>query len=471
VLETQFVSSGRSTFAAKFALCFLSLALFGLSAFAEDPDVLPANFLGGAHVKHTNNAGGLNTKQGNIPTPHGFPQGIDTLVNFTGHFEAQGVYFDGTAHHIWEYSMVGNPPEHGGTTVINAPVIPVSLDLRNPDGTPRFVKIVPSSSGFCAPRQTSCVVTCGFNGIPLDTSCKRLFYDVTPFVDPFMQGPVFGSSNYSSSPVPTQITDAVQRAEFGNHARSDWHTLLGPTVKAGEVMTLVQSVAPNPLVYSFALNSDGTCCRFVLVNETPFVRHLFPPAAPDKTTVIGTAIVSGAITTQDISSFLFPNTYLFSGKTSNCCVLGFHSFDVEAGDAGNGNRPRFYVMNYASWISPGLFGGGFQDVTAHSHEIAETFNDPFVAFDNLHNVTPFWLNPAGQCQDVMEDGDVIEDLPRPTYPVTMSNGFTYHPQNEALLPWFMFETNSSAIDNAYSYPDETVLTHLSDPQPLNCGQQ
>jgi hypothetical protein len=135
-------------------------------------------------------------------------------------------------------------------------------------------------------------------------------------------------------------------------------------------------------------------------------------------------------------------------------------------------------MNYSSWISPGIFASPtcavddpencFQDVTAHSHEIAETFNDPFVGFDNIHNITPFWLNPAGQCQDLMEDGDVIEDLSNSTYPVSIG-GTSYHPQTEALLPWFEFQGNSQAMDNAYSYPNETALTALSAPQPLNCG--
>jgi hypothetical protein len=41
------------------------------------------------------------------------------------------------------------------------------------------------------------------------------------------------------------------------------------------------------------------------------------------------------------------------------------------------------------------------------------------------------------------------------------NGRTYHPQNEALLQWFEFESPSSAIHGAYSYPDETTLTALS----------
>jgi len=70
------------------------------------------------------------------------------------------------------------------------------------------------------------------------------------------------------------------------------------------------------------------------------------------------------------------------------------------------------------------------------------------------------LKPATSCQDFLEVGDVVEVLPNPTTPITIGN-FTYHPQTIALLPWFEFEQNSSAIDDAYSYPDETVLASLS----------
>lgn len=435
------------------ARLLMLLALFGfsLAALAQDNDALPANAAAGFKIRHANNQASLGTK-GNTPTPHGFPLGVDTIVNFTGQFQAPGIYLDGSTHNIWEFSMVGNSPNKGGTTVFNAPVVPVSLDLRNADGTPRFVKVTGGGK----------VVTCSGP----QPGCQRLFSDVTPFIQPFLKGPVYSTATYTSSPVPTQITDAVQRAEFGSAAASDWHTLLAPSVKAAEVMTLLRGT------YQFALNADGSCCFFVLIDDATFSSKLFPqnPAGPDNTSVIGQAEVAGNITTKDISTFLFPNAFLFSGNA--CCVLGFHSFDFEPGNAinlpGNGNLPRFFIVNYSSWINPGLFGGGFQDVTAHSHEIAETFNDPFVGFDGVHNITPFWLNPAGQCQDLMEDGDVIEDLPNPTFPVTI-NGFTYHPQTEALLPWFEFQKNSSAIDGAYSYPNESVLTELSAPQPLNCG--
>jgi hypothetical protein len=418
----------------KFTSCFFLVALFSVIAFAAESDELPINFLAGMRVLHANHAGGLHGK-GNIPTPHGFPQGVDTLTNFTGHFESQGVYFDGTSHHIWEYSMVGNSPDHGGTTTYNAPVVPVTLDLRNFDGSPRFV-----------------------NGQPLISRPDS-------FVQPVLDSPVFSNTTFTSSNIPTQITDAIQRAEFGNHARADWHTLLKPAVKTARTMVLIRGT------YRFALNDDGSCCLFVLVDINTFVNELFPPAPgpPDSSTVIGASEVAGDITTKDISTFLFPNTFLFfNGDPNQCCVLGFHSFDFEPGDASNGNLLKFYVLNYSAWISPGLFGG-FTDITALSHEIAETFNDPFVAFDGIHNVTPFWENPAGQCQDVMEVGDVIEDLPNPTFPITM-NGFTYHPQTEALLPWFEFKGNSFALNGAYSYPNESVLTSLSARQPLNCGR-
>jgi hypothetical protein len=125
-------------------------------------------------------------------------------------------------------------------------------------------------------------------------------------------------------------------------------------------------------------------------------------------------------------------------------------------------------MNYSSWISPGLFKGGVQDVTALSHEMAETFNDPFVGFDGVHNVTPWWKSD-GQCQDLMEVGDVIEGLPaNVTFPIR-SSGVTYHPQNVALLQWFEFQSPSTAFQGAYSYPNTQTLTALSAPQKAGCA--
>jgi len=173
------------------------------------------------------------------------------------------------------------------------------------------------------------------------------------------------------------------------------------------------------------------------------------------------------VTTRDITTILFKDVYLYDGDPANCCILGFHSYDSEPGDASNHDRERRYVMNFSSWITPGLFGFGFSDITAFSHEMSETFGDPFV-----DNATPWWLSVdpilgSSLCQNNLETGDVIEVLNNPVHAIPMA-GRTYHPQNEAMLPWFAGQSPSSAFLGAYSFPDETVLPNLS-PQGLNVG--
>jgi hypothetical protein len=238
--------------------------------------------------------------------------------------------------------------------------------------------------------------------------------------------------------------------------------VLNPSVKRGRTIDI-----PYGFWY-YGLNDDGSLA-FFLVDANTFVGELFPPPFPvDNTTVIGAAELAGDVTTRDMSTFLVNNVYLYDGTVDQCCILGFHSYDFEPGVASNGNRPRLEVMNYSSWISPGLFLFGFEDVVALSHEMPETFNDPFG-----DNETPWWLSVdpftgGGLCQDNLETGDVVEVLTTlPVYGIPM-NGRTYHVQNEALFPWFAFESPSPAHLGAYSFPDETTLTSLS-PGPLYAG--
>jgi len=297
-----------------------------------------------------------------------------------------------------------------------------------------------------------------FDGSPRFLNGVRLYSDATRYVNPVLKSPVFANSSYSSSEGPTQFTDAIQRAEFFHQADDDWHTLLKPRVGTPRTMVLIRGT------YRFAINSDGTLA-VVFVDANTFFSKLFPPTSTgnDTTTVIGLAETSGDIRTKDTATFLFPDTYLYlGGNPKNCCILGFHTYDLESGSAANGWQEKRYVLNYSSWISPGIFGGGFQDVTALSHELSETFNDPFV-----NNAVPWWLAPNGNCQNNLETGDVIEGLANAVDPITL-NGFTYHPQNEALLQWFADQTPSRAIHGAYSYPNEAVLPTGSTPQLPGC---
>jgi hypothetical protein len=416
----------------------LSLVLTGCAVvvgFAQDIDIVDPSFLANAHSKAFH------------PRPHDLTNGqghsrfgifgIDSIPNFNDQFFADGFDFNGNPNRHWYTNTVGNPPQMGGTTLINAPIQPVNIELDDANGNPRFI-----------------------GGHPLISLA-------TPFVAPVLASPVFSNFTYSSGAAPTQFSDAIQRAEYFKPAKPDWHTLLGPAPKAALTMHIRQSATcptgPNSAGcnYAFALNRDGTCCRFILVNDNP-PDFVFETGLGG---IVVTDIGNNVITTKDISTFLFPNVFLFFGDTTNCCVLGFHTYFFEPGS----DPEKRWVLNYSSWITPGLFGSSFLDVTGLSHEIAETYNDPFVVSDNVHDLTPFWLTPNGSCGEVLETGDVIEGLPNATFPIIL-NGFTYHPQNEALLQWFEFESPSSALGGAYSYPNTGVLPHLSPPQKAFCAQ-
>src|SRR5207244_7582648 len=83
---------------------------------------------------------------------------------------------------------------------------------------------------------------------------QRLHYSVEPFINPVLNSPVFQNAEYSSSDVPTQFVDSVQRASFYSVMQPDWHTLLKPSVKAERTLSIPRGH------YFFALNQDGTCC-------------------------------------------------------------------------------------------------------------------------------------------------------------------------------------------------------------------
>jgi hypothetical protein len=413
-------------------------ALLAAQTISLESDQLPANFR--ASVRHMPGLVGPVSAGGAIGRDaSGGVLGIDSVVNFQGSFYDPGLAisaFGVGVQFTWPFSMVGRQPFGGQdvsehTTRVNAPIVPVIVDLRNADGSPRFV-----------------------NG-------QRLISDPTKFVTPVLNSPIFQNYPYSSSERPTQFNDAVHRAQFFHKSDDDWHTILTPSVKSKQTMVLIRGT------YLFALNPDGTCCAFIIADEATFNSKFFPPGfGPDTTSPIGAAESAGDIKTSDISSFLFPDTYLANivGTTvTGCCVAGFHTYDLEPGDASNGFRERRYVLNYSAYTSTSFFTAPFLDITALSHELSETFSDPFVS-----NATPIWLAPNGNCQNNLESGDVIEGLPNMDFPITINN-MTYHPQNEALLQWFAGQTPSSAIKHAYSYPDTTVLTTAATSLQTDCA--
>lgn len=361
--------------------------------------------------------------------------GVDSVVNFTGSFSTPGFDSNGNPQSDWPYSMVGRDPARNEPTFFRAPVVPISVELLD-------------SSGAVAQ----------YNGTPLRFTAGPDTVDAT------VRSPVFSPFQYNSG--FGQFTDQMMRTQFwssfNHHGWGDaYHDVLLPQILPSRTIQI-----PFGSWYFFT-NAQGTP-EATVVDIDAFANQLFPTTPTDTTTVLGSLENNRQILTRDITTLLFKDVYLYAGDISNCCILGFHSYDSEPGDASNGNKERRYVMNYASYISPNLFGFGFQDVTAFSHEMAELFADPFI-----DNATPWWLSSdpilgSGLCQNNLETGDVIEVLSQPVYPVAM-NDRTYHPSNEAMLPWFAMQSPSAAKGGAYSFPDETVLPNLS-PHPLgvNC---
>src|SRR5262249_3362574 len=163
-------------------------------------------------------------------------------------------------------------------TSIDAPLIPVKVELLNADGTVAFT---------VNPKQD---------------------------VQPTLKSPVFSNATYDSSPRPTQFADAVQRAEFNGVETSNWHTLVAPSLKP---MVTMQVPAGK---WDVGQNTDGSVA-FTLIDATTFDNLLFPAAGVpvDNSTIIGHEELNGTMTTRNIATFLFDNVYLFENGDPNQC--------------------------------------------------------------------------------------------------------------------------------------------------------
>jgi hypothetical protein len=358
---------------------------------------------------------------------------LDTIATFDGAFVAQA---GPDTDDDFRFTMLGNDPRLGGTTVFPGLILEVSWQLLNADGSV-------------------------FKNVPF-----------APFEKPFLESPNFEPLDYRSGR-RIEFGDAVHRAQFFNAMKKNWHSLILP-----QVVDRITIQVPR---FVNVRLGNGTVVQ---------ARSYFTGTAPDGSTFIEmlsplfnlffdnsevNEINLGNFRTNAMNMSLYPNTFLFNLNQNNpnvpgsCCVLGFHTYFANF----DGSFPQHrFISQFASWISPGLFGAGFQDVTALSHELAESFGNPFVS-----NRTPNWQFPgepanAAVCQNNLEEGDPIEVLANATTPITVTEKgftFTYHPQNIPLLQWFEMGTGSSAIDGAFSFPDETALPHSALPCPNGVG--
>lgn len=305
--------------------------------------------------------------------------------------------FQGTT---FPYTVVGSRPQDGASTTIATQILPISMLFE----------------GY------------------VDDKGAPIVLDPQPLLPRVLNSPNFRSASYQTG--FTQFGDAVQRAEFHGSMAAEWHTLL----RTPQELKAVNIVVPRGMAKVYRNPTNGAV--YALVDSSFFVSQL-------------NTIVQMAQLRPDALAIILTNNVLLAPEADvkRCCVLGFHT----AFDAGQlGNRRLVQTMVWASWVDSGILGGNFGDVTPLSHEIGEWFNDPFGS-----NQTPEWQHPLASlgCQSTLETADPVAALPGSSFPVTI-DGFTFHPQTQVLLPWFTRQA-SDAIDGAYTFPDQHLLTSPS----------
>jgi hypothetical protein len=304
---------------------------------------------------------------------------------------------DGTNY---PYKIVGSKPQVGGTTVVPVQVVPISMLFEE------FV----------------------------DEKGHPIVLDSMPLMDRVRSSPNFHNATYTTG--VTQFADAIQRAQFHGPAAQDWHTLLGTP----EILKAVTIVVPRGMAKVYKNSSTGV--TYAIVDTDFFLSHL------------NTIIQLEQLQSNALAITLTSNVLLApQSDIKKCCVLGFHtSFDV--GEIAQLRYVQTFI--WASWVDQGLLGSSLADVTPMSHEVSEWMNNPFGS-----NVVPEWQVPnSNTCQSNLETGDPLALMENSGLPVAI-DGFTYHPQSQVLLQWFQRGATSDAIDGAYSFPDQTLMTSTS----------
>jgi len=299
-----------------------------------------------------NNAGGRTTPAPPIPQreatiPAAFRAGRREQENIPGldtlpHVLQEPLPLKGgpSAGNVFPYIMIGNDPVlGGGKTEISAKNYHgVSLHLLNVAG------------GLFPPASHSIVF-------------RESFYEFSPN---FCGRPITPSGQH------IQFADAVQRAEFFPHHGRKLAYRVGPQCRPGRVYHRyprhVQVQLPDgthrhgPVLLCWHRSRRNR--RFIELLDLLFDALFFNQGRrrhQRQPTTLPMPSTSQALAQIPIC---FPSTS--KGKFSTCCVLGFPRF-IFFGPPRRRHRNLAGSSPSPSWISPGLFGPGFQDVTALSH--------------------------------------------------------------------------------------------------------
>jgi hypothetical protein len=261
-----------------------------------------------------------------------------------------------------------------------------------------------------------------------------------------------------------QLEDATMRAQFNKTGGSGYHVILHPNVLPPVTIDVPSNQG--------TLLQSGRGVVFADINISWWsaqIQNLLSKADP-----------------THLAIYLTDDVLLHEGQdVLNCCVIGYHG--TRASGAGNGStnsngNAKVQTFAWASYVSPGIYArpnGGtdwaLQDIHALSHEIAEWGDDPFV-----NNYVEPWLTPTAPqygCTPILETGDPVVGIgfamgsnlfrqgPNPNGTVS-ADGY-YHPEDEALLPWFM-RTAPNTVAEPTQSPSTNVgrYTFMGDLNPF-----
>lgn len=259
-----------------------------------------------------------------------------------------------------------------------------------------------------------------------------LSLDGTNVVPANVNSPIFQTADYTVGGTDlgvTQFGDALQRGEFHNLPgfSPNYHVLLGSPMVAPTVTLTVTSTSQGNLYRLRSGGLVGVVASSFLDNE---IRSL----------------VKG-FTADTLPIFLTDNVFEgFDGTINTCCILGYH----------NSQRPPASTAKtwiYAAHTESGTFRNNvILDVQPLSHEVSEWLNDPFVgalAIGFVNLIPPAVLpGQGGGCIINFETGDPLE--PPPAVFTQVTNGTTYHLQDEVFLPWYLHTTPSFSVNGQYT---------------------
>ena len=366
----------------------------------------------------------------------------------------------------------------GGAEVLNTTLtVPhwfgSTLDPHN--GVTYGHNIVGADPNNCS--GADCDVTVTVDIIPLNVIVAGESFNGTDVVAATLASPIFALNDYGSVPLATalgafpndpfliqgpggvlsqndagnllQLQDAIQRAEFNKTGSSSYHLRFNPVVHDPVTIALPSGksfvgLSPNGLEGAFTDYQWWSAQIQTMNGNLPYIDPTHLPL------------------------YLTKDVLLTFGRPLNCCITGFHG--AAKSRNGNGNQP-VQTFAWASYALPGGFdrpNGGTewanQDIHIITHELSEWANDPFT--NNFIEPTLSVTQPAfSRCNNILETGDPVVGMgfamgtnvyfQGPNPDGTQGADGYYHPEDEALFPWFL-----RLAPNNISEPTQSPSTNI-----------